>query len=125
MPFDPQELDVSLPPFPRHPLSELVGYVDAAHAVTRRSITGILFTLAGGAIAFKSKVQPTVSTSSTEAELIAAVTAPKLAKYFCSVLTELGFTPPAPTVLYEDNKATMAMINKNRPRHVDIQFFAI
>jgi hypothetical protein len=132
VPYEQQELDTTLPPFPRHPLEELVGYVDAAHAtdlVTRRSITGIVFTLAGGAIAFKSKVQPTVSTSSTEAELIAAVTAAKLAKYFRSVLTELGFAPAGPTVLYEDNEATMAMINENRPtpraRHVDIQFFAI
>jgi hypothetical protein len=132
VPFEQQELDESLPSFPCHPLSELVGYVDAAHATdlaTRRSITGLVFTLAGGAIAFKSKVQPTVSTSSTEAELIAAVTAAKLAKYFRSVLTELGFAPTGPTILYEDNEATMAMINENRPtaraRHVDIQFFAI
>ncbi len=70
-----------------------------------------------------------MSTSSTEAELIAAVTAAKLAKYFRSVLTELGFAPTGPTILYEDNEATMAMINENRPtaraRHVDIQFFAI
>lgn len=133
VPFDLAEaLDDTLPPFPRHPLSELVGYVDAAHAtdlVTRRSITGLVFTLAGGAIAFKSKVQPCVSTSSTEAELIAAVTAAKLAKYFRSILTQLGFAPSGPTVLYEDNEATMAMINENRPtaraRHVDVQFFAI
>jgi hypothetical protein len=132
VPTEQPSLDSHLPPFPDHPLSELVGYVDAAHAtdlVTRRSITGLVFTLAGGAVAFKSKVQPTVSTSSTEAELIAAVTAAKLAKYIRSILIELGFPPPAPTVLYEDNEATMAMINENRPtpraRHVDIQFFAI
>jgi hypothetical protein len=132
VPIDQPPFDSSLPPFPSHPLSELVGYVDAAHAtdlVTRRSITGLVFTLAGGAIAFKSKVQPTVSTSSTEAELIAAVTAAKLAKYLRSILIELGFPPLSPTVLYEDNEATMAMINENRPtpraRHVDIQFFAI
>jgi hypothetical protein len=50
-------------------LLELVDYVDASHATdlhTRRSVTGLLFCLAGGAIAFKSKLQPTIATSSTE-----------------------------------------------------------
>jgi hypothetical protein len=140
VPYDSQVLDESLPTFPQHPLNELVGYVDAAHAtdlVTRRSITGMVFTLTRGAIGFKSKVQHTVSTSSTEAELIAAVTAAKLVKCFRSILTELGFAPSGPTILYEDNEATMAMINENHPtpraRHertryqhdVDIQYFAI
>lgn len=132
VPIDQLPLDPSIPSFPCHPLSELVGYVDAAHATdlaTRRSVTGLVFTLAGGAIAFKSKVQKSVSTSSTEAELIAAVTAAKMAKYFRYILFELGFPPDGPTVLYEDNEATIAMINENRPtaraRHVDVQFFAI
>ncbi|KAI2510373.1 gag-polypeptide of LTR copia-type [Fragilaria crotonensis] len=58
----------------------LAGYVDAAHATdlsTRRSITGLAFMLCGGPIAYKSKVQSTVSTSSTEAEFIAAVKPPR------------------------------------------------
>jgi hypothetical protein len=49
-------------------LLELVGYVDASHAIdlrTRRSVTGLSFCLAGGGIAFKSKFQPTVATIST------------------------------------------------------------
>ncbi len=89
----------------------------------------MVFTFAGGAVAFKSKVQPTVSTSSTEAEFIAAVYAAKIAKYFRSILLELGFPPDGPTVLYEDNQAAIAMINENKPtprsRHIDIQWFAI
>jgi hypothetical protein len=64
-----------LPEFPKFSsLLELVGYVDASHATdlrTRRSVTGLSFCLAGGAIAFKSKLQPTVATSSTESEFIA------------------------------------------------------
>jgi hypothetical protein len=81
--------DPSLPEFPQ-PLSSIVvaGYVDAAHAtdlVTRRSITGLVFVLCGGPIAYKSKVQPTVLTSSTEAEFIAAVQAAKIAKYLRSI----------------------------------------
>ena len=45
--------------------------------------------LCGGPIAYKSKVQSTVSTSSTEAEFVAAVQAAKIAKYLRSILLEL------------------------------------
>lgn len=50
-----------------------------------------MITLAGGAVAFESKVQPTISTSSTEAELIAAIAAAKLAIYLRSVFSQLAF----------------------------------
>lgn len=123
----------SLPDFPQpQGPTTLAGYVDAAHATdltTRRSITGLSFMLCGGPIAYKSKVQSTVSTSSTEAEFIAAVQAAKIAKYLRSILHELGYTQPGPTVLYEDNQAAILMINASRPtprsRHIDIQHFAI
>jgi Reverse transcriptase (RNA-dependent DNA polymerase) len=131
--FDILRADDTLPPFPRTSLLlELVGYVDASHAtdvLTRRSVTGIVFCLSGGAVAFKSKLQTSVSTSSTEAEFKAAVHAAKLAKYLRFVLADLGFAQQGPTALYEDNLSTIAMINSNRPtersRHIDIQHFAI
>jgi hypothetical protein len=92
-------------------------------------VTGLSFCLAGGAIAFKSKLQPTVATSSTEAVFITAVLAAKIAKYLRSILVELGFPPSGPTLLYKDNKAAINMVDANRPtepsRHIDIQHFAI
>ena len=96
--FTPLNSDPTLPVFPQ-PLDSttLAGYVDAAHATdmtTRRSITGLAFMLCGGPIAYKSKVQSTVSTSSTEAEFIAAVQAAKIAKYLRSILHELDYTQP-------------------------------
>jgi hypothetical protein len=87
-------IDPSLPMFPTHDLLRLTGYVDAAHATdlkTCRSISGYIFTLAGGTVAFKLKLQATTATSSTEAEFMAAVSAAKVAKYLGSVLHELGF----------------------------------
>jgi hypothetical protein len=122
-----------LPEFPKFSsLLELVGYVDVSYATdlrTRLLVTGLYFGLAGGAIAFKSKLQPTVATSSTESELIAAVLAAKIAKHLRSILIELGFPPSGPTLLYEDNKAAINMVNANRPtersRHIDIQHFVI
>jgi hypothetical protein len=132
VPYEAPEVDQSLPQFPVHDPLQLVGFVDAAHAVdieTHRSITGLVFSLAGGAISYKSKLQATVATSSMESEFIAAVHAAKIAKYLCSVLEELGFVQKRATPLYEDNQAAIAMINENKPttrsRHIDIQHFAI
>jgi hypothetical protein len=69
------------------------------------------------------------ATSSTEAEFIAAVSSAKVAKYLCSILAQLGFTQTTPTILHEDNKSTIKMVNGDKPtkqsRHIDIQFFAI
>ena len=98
--------------------SQLIGYVAAAYANDlrkRRSTTGYAFTLAGGAIAYRSKTQPTTATSSTETEFIAAVAAAKIAKYLRSILAELGFPQTTPTPLYEDNVAAIKMINASRP----------
>ena len=118
--------------FPSYGLQDLTGFVDAAHAndpKTMRSVTGFGFSFAGGVVAYKTKLQPTVATSSTESEFIAAVLAAKTGKYLRSVLHELGFAQTQPTVLYIDNKAAIDMINVNRPtprsRHIDIQYFAI
>jgi len=125
-------MDPSVGDFPHTSLHELVGYVDVAYGTdisTRKSVTGVVLCFAGAAVAFKSKLQATVSTSSTEAELIAAVDAAKMVKYLRSILIELGFPPAGPTTLFEDNQAAIEMINHNKPtarsRHVDIQHFAI
>ena len=131
--FEPLVPDPTLPSFPApEDPTILAGYVDAAHATdltTRRSITGLVFMFCGGPIAYKSKLQPTVSTSSTEAEFIAAVHAAKIAKYLRSILAELDYPQAGPTTLYEDNAAAILMINASRPtprsRHIDIQHFAI
>ena len=64
------------------------GYDDSDWAMDihhRRSISGIVFKLAGAAIAWKCRVQPTVSLSSTEAEFLAASDAGKMALYLRSI----------------------------------------
>ena len=70
-----------------------------------------------------------MSTSSTEAEFLAAVHAAKIAKYLRSILSELSYPQTDPTSLYKDNAASILMINSSRPtprsRHIDIQHFAI
>ena len=67
--------------------------------------------------------------SSTEAELIAAVTAVKTARYIRSFMSELEFTQEGPTPIYEDNESAITIVNSCKPtersRHIDIRFFAI
>jgi hypothetical protein len=132
IPISLSPIDPKLPPFPTLSPGTLTGFVDASHAAclrTRRSITSYAICFGSLVIAYKSKVQPVVATSSTEAEFYAAVIAAKTTKYFQSILTELGFPPTIPTPLYEDNEAAIAMINESRPtpcvRHLDTQYFAI
>ena len=60
--------------FNRDESLELYGYCDADWAGeldSRRSTTGYVFMLAGGAISWKVKAQPTVALSSAEAEYMA------------------------------------------------------
>jgi hypothetical protein len=127
VPFDP-----NLPNFPEVPLNDLSSFVDTAHAAdpkTRCSITGFTVMLSGAAIAFKTKLQKVVTTSSTEAELVTAVAAAKVIRYLRSILTDLGYPPSGPTVLHEDNQAILDIVNKEVPskctHHIDIQYFAL
>jgi hypothetical protein len=104
----------TLPDFPRFSkLLELVDYVDVSHATdlhTRRSVTGLSFCLAGGTIAFKSKLQPTVAASSTENECMVTMVATKIAQYLRSSLIEIGFPPSGLTLLYKDKKAAIDIV---------------
>jgi hypothetical protein len=123
----------NLPVFPVDTTTDkLICFVDAAYAndkTKRRSTTGFAFTYSGGAIAYRSKAQSITALSSTEAELIAAVTAAKTARFIRAVLNELGFKQDGPTPIYEDNKPTIDIVNSKKPtqrsRHIDIRFFAI
>jgi len=128
IPFDFLEHDPNLPEFPDLPRDQLVACLDAAHATdlkTRRSVTGCIVFCCGAAIACKSRLQPIVATSSTEAEFCAAVTAAKVVKYLRCVLTELNALRPGPTPMHIDDQAAIAVINESRPtpraRHIEIQ----
>lgn len=55
---------------PTHDALDLHGYVDSDWATcprTCRSLTGVCLHLAGGTVAYKTKLQPTIAQSSTEA----------------------------------------------------------
>jgi len=132
IPFEFLENDPNLPLFPSMAHNELLACLDAAHGtklLSCRSVTGLIVFYCGAAIAWKSRVQPIVATSSTEAEFYSAVTTAKIVKYLRYVLSELDSLRPGPTRLLIDNIAALNMINESRPtpraRHIEIQHFAI
>eukprot|EP00960_Hanusia_phi_P060956 764681-Hanusia_phi.AAC.1 len=92
---------------------------------TRKSQTGLLLLLNGSLVSYSSKLQKSVSLSSTESELQACSNAVQLIIVFRQLLKELGFAQPTPTPLLLDNEASVrVLINRqavSRLKHIDIK----
>lgn len=93
---------------------ELVGYVDAdwqGCSDTRRSTTGYVFMLAGGAIDWKSNRQTSVAMSTCEAEYIAAGEATKAAIWIRSFINDLRIdgVSVARVPLHVDNQSAIKL----------------
>jgi hypothetical protein len=95
----------------------------------RRSMGGIVFLLAGGAIYYRSRLQPTVAQSSTEAEFCNMTDGGKAALYLRSILDEIGIDQTLPTEILADNRGARQLSNARQPtrrtRHVDMKHFVI
>jgi hypothetical protein len=85
--------------------------------------------MAGGPIAYKSQLWPTVAQSSTESEFMLASAAGRATLYVRSILWDLDVPQFAATMMYEDNDGATAMANAGKPtsrsRHIDIKYYAI
>jgi hypothetical protein len=110
--------------------SDFYGYVDAdlaGDAVDRRSRTGYVFMLAGGPVSWGSTKQPTVTTSTTSAELVALFGATKEVLWLRKAFVEFGMTCPAKTVIYEDNSGVVALaetgLGSRRTKHMDVKYY--
>jgi hypothetical protein len=110
----------------KHP--KLFAYCDsdwANNTDNRRSVTGYVFMLGGGAISWQSKAQDSVSLSSTEAEYVAASQASREAMHWRMFLGELQFDMSAPTLILSDNQSSIALTKNSefhqRSKHIDIQ----
>ena len=82
------------------------GYSDADWAsdcIDRKSISGYVFTLGGGAITWSSKKQQTVALSSTEAEYMALTCAAQHAIWLQKFFSAAGFPPSGPSLIFLDN----------------------
>jgi hypothetical protein len=101
---------------------------DASFAdnIDRRSSGGFLFKLFGGPIDWSAKKQKTVSTSTTEAELLALSEAAKQLLWWLRFFEAVEFDPEqGPITIDCDNRQTVRAMVKNeaiqtRLRHIDI-----
>ena len=110
----------------------LAAGVDSDHAGDvkhRKSVSGIVIKLAGGAVLYRTAYQQAIAHSSTEAEFVAACDAGKYILYLRSLLQEIGLRQEDATVLYEDNQGALLMANAQKPtrrtRHIDLKYFGL
>jgi len=98
-----------------HNMFNLHGYCDADHAAdvdTRRSTTGFVFLVAGGAVSWCSKRQPTVAVSSTEAEYVASAAAVKEAMWLKHLLSDMGL-PFNSIPIQGDNQSALKLLHNS------------
>ncbi|KAA8490487.1 Retrovirus-related Pol polyprotein from transposon TNT 1-94 [Porphyridium purpureum] len=107
--------------------SDLIGYVDSDYASdlrTRRSTTGYAFTINGSVVSWKSRLQPTVALSTTEAEYMALSDACKEAQWFQYLMEFLGFKSKS-IPMFCDNDAALKLsenpIVHERSKHIDVR----
>ena len=109
----------------------LKGYADAdgSMAEDRRAITGYAFLINGGAVSWSSKRQEIVSLSTTESKYVAATHGMKEVLWLRSLLSKVFGTITAPTTLFSDNQAAIALTRDHqyhsRMKHIDVQYHFI
>jgi hypothetical protein len=112
---------------------KLKGYVDSDYAgdrTDRKSTYGSVFMLYGGPVAWTSRKQQSVSTSTTEAEYVALCQGSKEAVWFRGLLRETGFTQylgdSLGVQMYSDNQGCIALAENpedhSRSKHIGVQY---
>jgi hypothetical protein len=111
--------------------SELCGFSDASYAEDRqdrKSTSGHIFMMNGGAVSWKSNKQPIVSLSSMEAEYIALANAVKEGLWLKKFEKEL-LMPEKTLIIFEDNQSTIKTANhrihNDRSKHIDVRYHFI
>jgi transposase InsO family protein len=105
----------------------LSGWVDsdwASDRDDRRSIAGYMYSLGGGPISWSSKKQPTVATSSVEAEYMACAYGIKEALWLRSLLKLMDFEQKTATSILCDNMGAIILTKDPtfhaRTKHIDV-----
>ena len=95
----------------------------ASHA-DRKSVSGYVVTIAGGAVAWSSKKQNTVALSTAEAEYISATHTAKQVLWHRSLFNELEIPQPKTSTIFTDNQAAISIGHNPefhaRTKHIDI-----
>ena len=99
---------------------------DWAADANRKSVSGYVITLAGGAVAWSLKKQATVALSTAESEYISATHAAKQVLWHRSLFTELEIKLPRTSTNFSDNQAAIAIAHHPefhaRTKHIDIAY---
>ena len=96
------------------------------NTLDRKSSQGYIMRLFGGPVAWRANKQDTVTTSSTEAELLAISQMAKESIYLSCLMKALNLTVPEPLIIECDNAQTIRLLVaestklQTKLRHVDI-----
>jgi len=109
--------------------NSILRYVDAdwgSNVNDRKSTSGYIFTLSGGAISWSSKKQSAVALSSTEAKYITGTHAAKEAIWLRQLFAGLQQPSSFPIPLHIDNQSAIAIAKNpkfhDRTKHIDIHY---
>ena len=111
-----------------------IGYTDSdfqSDRDSRKSTSGYVFTLGGGAISWRSVKQSSIADSTMGAEYIAASEAAKEAVWLKNFLLDLGVVPSAQSAitLYCDNSGAVAnakeLRSHKREKHIKRKYHLI
>lgn len=125
-----------------HPNADITGYTDSDYAgceVTRKSTTGIVFLMTGGAISWFSKKQTIVATSSAEAEYIALGKGAQEAVWLSRILAHAFGKGEEPILVNVDNEQSILVnvdnqgsikmaqndASSSRTKHIDIRYHLV
>ena len=113
---------------------QLVGYSDSDFAGCqdeKKSTTGYIFKLAGGAVSWKSEKQKSIASSTMQVEFIACFAATTQAIWLRNLIKELTVFDfvDRPIQLYCDNNSAVLFINNNRDlkgsKHMEVKYLTI
>jgi hypothetical protein len=106
----------------------LATYLDsdlASDPITRWSVTGYFFTLAGGPVTWQSRAQTTVAHFSTEAEYMALSDCSRQVSWIRNIFLKLGMRL-APILVYIDNQGSIFTgsnpVQKICTNHIDTKY---
>jgi len=104
-----------------------LAYVDADYGGcrdTRRSTSGYVFTMAGGAVTWSSKRQATVALSTVEAEYVAMSRCAQQMVWMQTWLDEVDIAHKLPGIIKGDSRGAMALAKNTKDhgkvKHIDI-----
>jgi hypothetical protein len=114
--------------YPKSGTMELAGYCDADYGgdeASRKSTSGVILTLNEAPVIWSSRLQKTVSTSTTEAEYNAMSDITKETLWARGLLEELAVKQEGPTKIHCDNQSALKIANNEeacrRTKHMAIK----